>query len=127
MTRFRWTWQSAVGFVGHPFIALLLAPLLAWYVLGIRRGFKVHELSALLRQLDSVSISVEPEDFYDLRSLARTLEEPLIDPSVSSLGRGKPISNRAGIFLLRGLGVCVYTHALYNVGCLLLSWSGNDG
>lgn len=30
--------------IGHPFIALILANLLAWYLLGIRRGFSRQEL-----------------------------------------------------------------------------------
>ncbi len=30
--------KSWIGFVGHPFVALIIANLLAWYLLGIKRG-----------------------------------------------------------------------------------------
>jgi len=33
-----------LAFVGHPFTALIIANLLAWYFLGIRRGYTKHEL-----------------------------------------------------------------------------------
>jgi Gnt-I system low-affinity gluconate transporter len=35
---------SVLAFIGHPFIALLIANLLVWYVLGIRRGSTSKEL-----------------------------------------------------------------------------------
>jgi len=47
---FPWTWQSVIGFLGHPFIALLIATMLGWYVLGIRRGFKGARLMELSSQ-----------------------------------------------------------------------------
>lgn len=30
--------KSWIGFIGHPFVALIIANLLAWYLLGIKRG-----------------------------------------------------------------------------------------
>lgn len=33
-----------MAFIGHPFIALLIANLFAWYLLGIRRGFSRQDL-----------------------------------------------------------------------------------
>lgn len=45
--------KPVISFIGHPFTALIIANLLAWYILGIRRGgtkeelFKVSEKSLL--------------------------------------------------------------------------------
>lgn len=39
--------RQVLAFVGHPFVALLLANLLVWYILGIRRGYKPKELLAI--------------------------------------------------------------------------------
>lgn len=36
--------QKTISFVGHPFTALIIANLIAWYFLGIRRGFSSKEL-----------------------------------------------------------------------------------
>ncbi|MCB0704081.1 MAG: gluconate transporter [Saprospiraceae bacterium] len=36
-----------IQWIGHPFTALILANLLAWYILGIRRGFSATELLAV--------------------------------------------------------------------------------
>ncbi|MBR9922894.1 MAG: gluconate transporter [Bacteroidetes bacterium] len=36
--------QTAILWLGHPFTALILANLLAWYFLGLRRGFTSNEL-----------------------------------------------------------------------------------
>lgn len=36
--------RRVLAFVGHPFVALLLANLLVWYALGIRRGYTAKEL-----------------------------------------------------------------------------------
>jgi Gnt-I system low-affinity gluconate transporter len=38
---------KVVSFLGHPFVALLLATFLAWYVLGIKRGFSAAHLMEL--------------------------------------------------------------------------------
>lgn len=35
---------SILGFIGHPFTALILANLIAWYLLGIRKGYSKKEL-----------------------------------------------------------------------------------
>lgn len=40
-------------------------------LLSIRRGFKVSELSTLLRQLDGVSISVEPARWFRIAAIIR--------------------------------------------------------
>jgi hypothetical protein len=40
-------------------------------LLSIRRGFKVNELSALLRQLDSVTVSVEQVCWYRIAAIIR--------------------------------------------------------
>lgn len=37
-------WESTLLLLGHPFSALLIANFLAWYLLGIRRGFTRTEL-----------------------------------------------------------------------------------
>ncbi len=42
--RFKWTTRDAVQFLGHPFIALLIATLSAWVVLGLMRGWKPSQL-----------------------------------------------------------------------------------
>ena len=36
--------RRVLAFVGHPFVALLLANLLVWYALGIQRGYTAKEL-----------------------------------------------------------------------------------
>lgn len=36
--------KNTMAFIGHPFIALLIANLFAWYLLGIRRGFSRQDL-----------------------------------------------------------------------------------
>lgn len=38
------TWASLVALLGHPFSALIIANILAWYLLGIRNGFSKEEL-----------------------------------------------------------------------------------
>ena len=40
-------------------------------LLSIRRGFKINELSALLRQLDSVTVSVGPACWYRIAAIIR--------------------------------------------------------
>ena len=40
-------------------------------LLSIRRGFKIGELSALLRQLDSVTVSVEPARWFRIAAIIR--------------------------------------------------------
>ena len=35
---------AVLRFLGHPFVALLIANLIAWYWLGIRRGYRAEEL-----------------------------------------------------------------------------------
>jgi Gnt-I system low-affinity gluconate transporter len=35
---------NILGFIGHPFTALILANLIAWYLLGIRKGYSKTEL-----------------------------------------------------------------------------------
>lgn len=37
-------WITAASFLGHPFTALIVANIAAWYILGIRRGFTKNEL-----------------------------------------------------------------------------------
>jgi hypothetical protein len=39
--------------------------------LSIRRGFKIDELSTLLRQLDSVTVSVEPARWFRIAAIIR--------------------------------------------------------
>lgn len=41
---------QCIGLLGHPFGALLLANLLAWYLLGIRRGMKLQQLLEISTQ-----------------------------------------------------------------------------
>lgn len=41
---------KCIGLLGHPFGALLLANLLAWYMLGIRRGMKLQQLLEISTQ-----------------------------------------------------------------------------
>lgn len=38
------TWLSVLTFIGHPFIALIIANLFSWYLLGIKKGFTKKEL-----------------------------------------------------------------------------------
>jgi len=38
------TTQKWINFVGHPFVALLLSNLLAWYFLGIKQGYTKEQL-----------------------------------------------------------------------------------
>ncbi|GGD17644.1 gluconate:H+ symporter [Aquisalinus flavus] len=50
---------SVVGFVGHPFVALLITVLYAWYLFGIRKGFKAAYLhDAMLKALEPAGIVV---------------------------------------------------------------------
>lgn len=39
--------QQTITLLGHPFTALLIANIIAWYVLGIRRGFSRKELLSI--------------------------------------------------------------------------------
>ncbi len=39
-----------IGMIGHPFSALIIANLMAWYLLGIRRGFTKEQLSNISTQ-----------------------------------------------------------------------------
>ena len=41
------TLRAAFSFVGHPFVALVLAVLLAFYVLGIRSGYAMDDVQAI--------------------------------------------------------------------------------
>ena len=62
-----------------PWASLLAKPLLVRTLAGvrhdallsIRRGFKVDELSALLRQLDNVTVSVEPARWFRIAATVR--------------------------------------------------------
>ena len=48
-----------VGFIGHPFVALLITVLYAWYLFGIRKGFKSEYLhDAMLKALEPAGIVV---------------------------------------------------------------------
>ena len=49
------------------------APAGVWHddLLSIGRGFKVSELSALLRQLDSVMVSVKPARWFRIAAIIR--------------------------------------------------------
>jgi hypothetical protein len=40
-------------------------------LLSIRRGFKIHELRTLLRQLDGVAVSVEPASWFRIAAIIR--------------------------------------------------------
>jgi hypothetical protein len=40
-------------------------------LLSIRRGFKISELSTLLRQLDRVTVSVEPARWFRIAAIIR--------------------------------------------------------
>jgi hypothetical protein len=40
-------------------------------LLSIRRGFKIDELSNLLRQLDSVTVSVDPARWFRIAAIIR--------------------------------------------------------
>jgi hypothetical protein len=40
-------------------------------LLSIRRGFRIGELSALLRQLDNVTVSVEPARWFRIAAIIR--------------------------------------------------------
>ena len=42
-------------------------------LLSIRRGFKLSELSTLLRQLDRVTVSVEPARWFRIAAIIRFL------------------------------------------------------
>jgi Gnt-I system low-affinity gluconate transporter len=43
-------WKQAAGLAGHPFTALLLANILAWYLLGRRMGYSTAELGRISTQ-----------------------------------------------------------------------------
>ena len=50
---------EAVGLIGHPFVALLLACLYAWYAFGIRRGMAAGDVhDAMLRALEPAGLVV---------------------------------------------------------------------
>ena len=43
-------WRDVLGFLGHPFVALLIATLLSFYALGIRLGFTPTEVRDMATQ-----------------------------------------------------------------------------
>lgn len=50
---------SAVTFIGHPFVALLITVLYAWYLFGIRKGIKSESLHhAMLKALEPAGLVV---------------------------------------------------------------------
>ena len=57
------------GFVGM--LVGMLAGIRHDALLSIRRGFKISELRSLLRQLDSVTVSVEPARWFRIAAIIR--------------------------------------------------------
>ncbi len=60
-TALEWSGTAAdiVRFVGHPFVALLIATLYAWFVFGVRRGMERGALhDAMLRALEPAGLVV---------------------------------------------------------------------
>ncbi len=55
-------------------------------------------------ELPHETISVRPEDFSDLSTLARTLEEPMADPSAMALGRLSELASKKLKVVLSGEG-----------------------
>ena len=50
---------SVITFLGHPFVALLLTVLYAWYLFGIRKGMKADDLhNAMLKALEPAGLVV---------------------------------------------------------------------
>ncbi|SFP84475.1 GntP family permease [Salibacterium halotolerans] len=41
------TWQTVLTFIGHPFVALIAASLLAFYVFGIRQGYSKEDIQQI--------------------------------------------------------------------------------
>lgn len=51
--------RSFLGFIGHPFIALMLATLLSFYLLGTRRGFSRREIQEIAtKSLEPVGLII---------------------------------------------------------------------
>jgi hypothetical protein len=75
-------------------------------LLSIRRGFKISELSTLLRQLDSVTVSVEPARWFRIAAIIRFNQEKTHEdhpqrsghrhpPALCNAGGGLRILHRA--------------------------------
>jgi len=81
--------------IGHPFSALIIANLLAWYFLGIRRGFTKEALSKI------TSKSMQPAGIIILLTGAGgVFKQVLIDTSIGQMLADKIASSGISLILL---------------------------
>lgn len=84
-----------MSFVGHPFAALIVANLLAWYLLGIRWGYQKTELFKV------ASKSMEPAGTIILLTGAGgVLKQMLVDTSIGSLIAESFVHLESSIYLI---------------------------
>ena len=72
--------KSIIGFIGHPFVALIIANILAWYILGIMRGHSKETLAAIsLKSLGPAGMIIL------LTGAGGVLKQVLIDTGVGTM------------------------------------------
>ncbi len=91
-----WPWViPTFTFIGHPFVALIIANMIVWYALGIRRGYTKSQL------LDISTSSLKPAGIIILLTGAGgVLKQMLVDT-----GSGEMLAN---ILLDAGIPVLVF-------------------
>ena len=71
---------TAISFIGHPFTALIIANLLAWYILGIKRGYGKDELADIsLKSLGPAGMIIL------LTGAGGVLKQVLVDTGVGTM------------------------------------------
>jgi Gnt-I system low-affinity gluconate transporter len=96
---------SWIKMLGHPFIALLIANLLAWYLLGIRRGFKTKAL------LEITSRSLAPAGLIILITGAGGVFKQML----TETGAGKMLATSMASYQLSYLVFAFLTAAIIRV------------
>jgi Gnt-I system low-affinity gluconate transporter len=96
---------SWIKMLGHPFIALLIANLLAWYLLGIRRGFKTKAL------LEITSRSLAPAGLIILITGAGGVFKQML----TETGAGKMLATAMASYQLSYLVFAFLTAAIIRV------------
>lgn len=84
-----------MGFIGHPFAALIIGNLLAWYLLGVRWGYKKDELFKV------ASKSMEPAGTIILLTGAGgVLKQMLVDTEIGTLIAQSFVNIHSSIYLV---------------------------
>jgi len=78
---------TTISFIGHPFTALIIANLLAWYILGIKRGYSKDELADIsLKSLGPAGMIIL------LTGAGGVLKQVLVDTGVGTMLAGSMAS-----------------------------------